>query len=502
MELFDKLDANERYMREAFAQCDDFVNRRMTAHIGRRRDVCVMYIDMLANARIVDMSIISRLMPDGKTVCDDALPLLEAMKAGGISVADLEEARDFETVLMAIMSGDTAVFVDGYDCALIVSSRGFPNRGVPSAEVEVVVQGSHEAFSEVFRINTALLRRRIRDTRLKIEQSRVGRRSGTDVALVYLEDVARPAIVQAAADRLGNIDIDAVLDIGYIEQFIEDDWLSPFPQTQLTERPDKAASAILEGRVVILADNSPFAMILPTTFNAFFQASEDYYQRFQIMSLVRLIRFAAAFLAVALPGLYIALAVFHPSMLPMMLMLKMAGARAHVPFPAVLEILMMELAFELLREAGVRLPGPIGGTIGIVGGLIVGQAAVEAGLVSPIVVIVAAITGIAGFAVPHYSLVSGFRLMKYVVILFSAFLGLFGFWTAAFLILIHLASLKSFGVPYLLPFAAGGINRYEDAKDTLFRLPLFAMKKRPFFADPAQRMRLKLPRMGNKRGKE
>jgi len=428
--------------------------------------------------------------------------VMALLVAAGATAADMREADKFPALMTAMLSGDTLLFVDTAKAAVVLATRGFPNRGVPTAEIESVVQGSQEAFSEVGRINTTLLRRRIRDPRLKIKTLTMGRRSATDVAVVYIEDIARPAIVAEVEARLGNIDIDAVQDIGYIEQLIEDDWMSPFPQSQLTERPDKAAAALLEGRVAVIADNSPFALLLPATLNSSLQASEDYYQRPHITALVRPLRFAAAVMAAVLPGLYIALAVFHPSMLPMMLMFKMAGARAMVPFPAVVEILIMELAFELLREAGVRLPGPVGGTIGIVGGLIIGQAAVEAGLVSPAVVIVVAITGIAGFAVPHYALGAALRLVKYAVIALSAALGLFGFWMAVIFTLIHLAALKSFGVPYLHPLAAGGLNEYGDVKDTLFRLPLFTMKDRPFFASPGHRTRMKLPRTGNTHGKE
>jgi spore germination protein len=318
----------------------------------------------------------------------------------------------------------------------------------------------------------------------------VGRRSQTDIALIYIEGVARPAVIEAVAQRISEIDIDAVLDSGSLEQHIESNWLSPFPQAQLTERPDKAASAILEGRVAVIVDNSPFALVVPVTLNCFFQSSEDYYNRWQIMSLARLIRFGAAFMAVLLPGLYIAVATYHPSMIPMLMATKLAAASQNVPFPAIIEILLMDAAFELLREAGVRLPGAVGGTIGIVGGLIIGQAAVEAGVVSPIVVIIVALTGVAAFAIPHVSLVYGFRLVKYAILLLSAVLGFLGFWAGLLLVLIHLASLRSFGIPYLMPFAAGELSGYAEARDSIFRFPLFTLKKRPFFAQKNQSTRM------------
>ena len=505
MNLFTALDANLRYVRSTLSDCGDLVTRRLAIPaVPEARAACLVYIDMLADARVVSINIIAPIAGASShtPAAPSAASVTELLVSAGLSASDIREAEAFPALFASLLAGETLLFVDGETAALIIATRGFPSRGVPTADIESTVQGSQEAFSEVIRTNTTLIRRRLRDTQLKIKSMSIGRRSATDVAIVYLADVAREDIVREAEARLQNIDIDAIQDISYIEQLIEDDWLSPFPQLQLTERPDKAASAILEGRVAIFADNAPQALLLPATMNASMQASEDYYQRFQITALIRVLRFTAMFLAAALPGLYIALAVFHPSMLPMMLMFKMAGARALVPFPAVVEILMMELAFELLREAGVRLPGPVGGTVGIVGGLIVGQAAVEAGLVSPAVVIIVAITGIASFAVPHYQFAAALRLVKYLVIALSAAFGLFGFWAAAILTLTHLASLKSFGVPYLHPFAAGGLNDYADAKDTVFRLPLFTMKTRPFFASPAQRIRLSLPQTGNKRNKE
>jgi len=242
----------------------------------------------------------------------------------------------------------------------------------------------------------------------------------------------------------------------------------------------------MEGRVAVVIDNSPFVLLVPSVFNSFFSSPEDYYQRFGIMSFTRALRFFATFLAAALPGFYVAMVLFHPEMIPPMLAFKIAGSQAMIPFPTVIEILIMELAFELLREAGLRLPRPIGGAIGIVGGLIVGQAAISAGIVSPMVVIVMALTGITSFAIPTYQLMNGYRLIKYFIIALSATLGLFGFWAAILVIFIHLASLKSFGIPYLYPFAAGGLNKYADCKDTLFRVPLMMMKNRPIYANPKQ----------------
>ena len=314
-----------------------------------------------------------------------------------------------------------------------------------------------------------------------------------------MQDIAKENTLKEVEKRLKNIDIDAILDSGYIEQFIEDDYKSPFPQMQMTERPDKVASALLEGRIAIIVDNTPFVIIVPTILASFYQSSEDYYQRWEIMSFIRIIRYIAGIIALCLPGLYIAIAVYHPSMIPMELILKMIEARKDVPIPAVLEIILMELAFETLKEAGIRLPSAIGSTLGIVGGIIIGQAAVEAGLVSPIVVIVVALTAICSFAIPNIALVSGYRLCKYFIILLSSLLGFFGFWIALLICLIHLVNLKSFGIPYLYPFVSVKEEDYNDVKDTILKLPIFMLKKRPIFAKDSQKIRLK---MKNKKGNE
>ncbi len=506
MSIQTNLDLNIRHMQDVFTDCGDVVGRKFPVGEHKNIWVYITYIDMLISRDTIENTIMNTLMmkirqtpPTFDKLTTD---IFDSLKDGGIATADLKESTDFDEVVTAILSGDTAIFVDGFQKAIVVSTKGFPNRGIQQTDTEVVIQGSKEAFTEAFRFNTVLVRRRIRDTHLKVKQLQVGRRSKTDIALMYLDDVVRPHILEEALSRIHDIDIDAILDSGYIEQLIEDDWISPFPQTQVTERPDKAAAAILEGRIAIIVDNTPFVILIPATLNVFYQASEDYYQRFHIMSFIRVIRYIAGLFAIALPGMYIATAVYHPSMIPMLLVFKMSASRQTVPIPAVVEIIVMELAFELLREAGIRLPAPIGSTIGIVGGIIIGQAAVEAGLVSPIVVIIVALTGICSFAIPHISLVSGYRLMKYLIIFMAAFLGLFGFWIAVLLILIHLVSLKSFGIPYLFPFASGDINGYTDLKDTIFRLPLFMMKKRPFFANPDENVRLNDEKTGNSRRKE
>ena len=484
------LEKNITIIENAFQNCGDIVKRHF--FVGEKKDIAVymIYTDNIVNGNAIEESILTNIMNrcriDGKKE-----GMLKRLNEEVIAIGEMNEVKTFQEIFDAVLLGDTILLMDGNDIALQASTKGFPSRGVSEAKTEVVVQGPKDAFTEIGATNIVLIRRRIRDTKLKVKRTKVGKRSKTDVAILYMEDIVRREILQEVEYKINQIDIDVILDSGYIDQLLENRWLSPFPQLQMTERPDKAASVLLEGRVVIVIDNTPFVVIAPATLNVFFQAAEDYYDRWEIMSFIRLIRYCAGFLAVALPGLYIALTVFHPSMLPTNLALKIAETRQNIPFPAVGEILIMELAFELLREAGIRLPSPVSSTIGIVGGIIIGQAAVEAGIVSPSVVIVSALTGICTFVIPNIALVSGLRLTKYIVLIFSAFLGLYGFWLALILMLIHMASLKSFHIPFLYPFCSASVNNYNDLEDSIFRLPLWFMKKRPIFSNDKHRQREK-----------
>ena len=484
---------NMQHIEDLFTDSQDFIGRYFPVGGAGAPWIYVAYFDAMNDRELFDLSIVRHLYKmDWASLSYEEKNhgLYNTLLNRGIATVDFSEAKSMEDVLYFMMAGDTAIFVDGFDKVIVVATRGFPNRGVQSAETEIVVQGPREAFSEVMRFNTALIRRRIRDTGLKVKQSKIGERSQTDIALMYIEGIVRPEVLAEVERRLEKINIDGVMDAGCVEQLIEENWLSPFPQIQLTERPDKAASSILEGRIAIIVDCSPFVLLVPVSLNMFFQASEDYYNRWQVMSLTRFLRFVGALIAVALPGVYAAVALYHPSMIPFLMVEKLAEASRAVPFPLLMEIILLDAAFELLREAGIRLRSASGGTIGIVGGLIIGQAAVEAGLVSSIVVIIVAMTGIATFSIPNVSLVYGFRLVKYFILILAAAFGFIGLWVGLLVTLIHLAGLKSFRFPYLMPFAAGEMGHYEEWKDSIFRLPLSRMKKRPIYADPKQNTRM------------
>ncbi len=487
--MYRDIDENIRVFENMFTDCGDLVKRKIPVSSTY---IYVLYFDGMADRAVVENRVLDTFMLEiRKTPPNNFKDLTTALINGGLTTADFREEAGFENAAVAVMSGETLLIIDGFDKAIIISTKNYPVREVGKPDTEGSIEGPKEAFTENFRDQTALIRRRIRDTNLKIKQLKAGRRSQTDIALIYLEDVCRPEILQEALRRIESIDIDAILDSGYLSQLINENVTSFFPLMQLTERPDKAAAEILEGRIVIAVDTSPFVIILPAVLPSFYQTGEDYYQNWQAASLIRIIRYIASVLALTLPALYVCLALYNPSMLPAELLLKMSFAREGVPISGIAEIYLMELAFEALREAGIRMPSSIGSTLGIVGGIIIGQAAVDAGIVSPIVVIVVSLTGICSFAIPQIALGSAYRLSKYFLLTAASFFGFLGFWAALITLLIHISSLKSFGIPYLYPFAGGDIEGDEGMRDTFFRFPIRFMKKRPIFSTDKQKIRMK-----------
>ncbi|MBC7326146.1 MAG: spore germination protein, partial [Moorella sp. (in: Bacteria)] len=372
-------------------------------------------------------------------------------------------------------SGDTVLLVDGHAAAIINGARGWEARAISDPVAEPTVRGSRESFVEDLRVNTSLLRRKIKSPHLKIEALRLGEVTNTDVAVAYIEGIVNEKLVAEVKSRLERIKIDAVLETGYIEELIEDNPFSPFPTVNHTEKPDRAAALLLEGRVTILVDGSPFVLTVPNLFVEYLQAPEDYYERFLFASAVRLIRFVSMILSLTLPSLYIAATSFHHELLPTPLLLSIAAQREAVPFPVFIEVLIMELSFEILREAGVRLPRPIGQAVSIVGALVIGEASVRAGLVAAATVIVVALTGIASFTF-FYSFSIAFRLLRFTLMVLSAALGLLGLISGLAVITIHLCSLRSFGVPYLSPMVP---TTGVDLKDVVLRSPWWGMFTRP-----------------------
>lgn len=486
--VFIEIQKNIEGYKDIFKDCADIKMKEMTLGKGKRR--CFLaYIEVNLQSTTFEASAVGKLIDLLGNIPEEEL--CQRLDANSFGISDMTPFASLQEAADAMLTGDPILFIDGYDKALKIADKGYPSLGVKETDSEKVVRGSNEGFSDSIKLNTALIRRRVRSSKLKVRELKAGVRSKTNVDLVFMEDLAYPSLVQEIERRLQVYEIDGVLDSGVLEQLAEEKWYSPFPEFQTTQRPDRAAMAILEGRVVLLSDNSPIALILPTDVNSFLKTTDDYFNRFEAASMARIIRYVAAFLSMTLPGLYLAVTNFHTQILPTSLLLSFWENRIGVPFPEVVEVLLMELSFELLREAGIRLPGAMGNTIGIVGGLIIGQAAVDANLVSPIVVILVAFTALCSFAIPNEEFAFAFRILKFYIVLLSAWLGYFGFLVGILTVLIHLSKLKSFEIPYMMPFVGAELSGYADEWDSVIRRPMRKLTKRPFCAQKNQRTRLR-----------
>lgn len=452
--------------------------------------LAVLFIDGLVDKKAVSDNIIQPLL--SSTIVNDYAEKLNQENAFAliqkhiVSFAEVSTAPNLTQAIKMVLAGDTALFIDGYERVLIFGTRSWEKRAVGEPETEAAVRGPREGFTETLRINTSLLRRRIQHENLRFETMKAGRRTGTSINLAYIKDIVNPHTLEEVRRRIAAIDIDGILESGYIEELIEDAPLSIFPQIEHTERVDKAAAAVLEGRILIMTDNTPFALIVPTTFFQFLAASEDYYERPYIAFALRILRLFVLNIALFLPATYVAVVTFHQEMLPTQLLLSIAAAREGIPFPAVLEALLMETTFEVLREAGVRLPKTVGQAVSIVGGLVIGDAAIRAGLVSPAMVIIVAATAISNFAIPAFNATIALRLLRFPLIILGAVMGLYGVIFGLILILIHLAGLQSFGVPYLTPLVHGSVS---DLAKILIRPPWWAQIYRPKMLALQQRRR-------------
>ena len=489
MKVSENLRDNETYIRRKCENCDDVILRPMKLGKELQKDCLLVYIEAAAGNELLEDSLIGKFI---NRLCSLETEEMEAFVAeNGAGLSGTGTFAAMEEAMACLMSGNAVFFMDGYPKAVKIAGKGYPGMGVLKAESEKTLRGSKEGFSESVKLNTALIRKRIRSSGLKVEEVTLGVRTDTVAALVYMEELIYPDLLREIKDRLKAWEIDGVLDTGMLEQLAEENWISPFPQFESTERPDRAAMEALNGRIILLCDNSPMAVILPTTFNSFLKSTEDRYNRFEMVCFQRLIRYGAVLATLLFSGLYLAVINFHTQILPTNLILSFAEARKGVPFPGLVEILLMELAFELIREAGVRMPGPLGGTIGIVGGLIIGDAAVSANLVSPMTVVVVAVSALSSLAIPNEEFSTAFRLLKYGFILLGGFGGCFGLVLGIFLLAGHLAGLESFHIPYLMPFVGKGLEGFHDERDNLFRGPFHLLKSRPVYARRSQRIRMK-----------
>ncbi|OPX83513.1 MAG: Spore germination protein B1 [Pelotomaculum sp. PtaB.Bin104] len=479
LDLSTDLQTNLRRIRSILSDCSDVVYREFDFAQDEQIKLALIYVDGLVDKTQVSDQILRSLMIDAPLVEQGEeftkARALTLIKKKLLPIHQLSETNNLGQVIDAVLSGDSILLVDGHAYAIISTTRGWEARSVEESQTELVVRGPREAFVETLKVNISLIRRKIKNPNLKIESMKLGEVTKTDVAVVYIKGIVNDKIVTEVKERLNRIKIDAILETGYIEELIEDSPWSPFCTIGHTERPDKVAALLLEGRVAILVDGTPFLLFVPLLLVEALQSPEDYYERSLFSSTVRLLRWLSFVVSLLAPSLYIAIVAFHQEMLPTALLLSLAAQREAVPFPAFVETFLMELAFEILREAGIRLPRQVGQAVSIVGALIIGEAAVQAGLVAAATVIVVALTGIASFTFCYYASTT-IRILRFPIMVMAGTLGLFGLICAVLFILVHLATLRSFGVPFLSPLAPLSTG---DLKDTAVRAPWWAMLRRP-----------------------
>jgi len=455
----------------------DVIIRELYINAQEDLTVTLVFIDVLVDTKVINDNILKPLTQEmslGKAKsCEEIIDMIEH----GVLYHTSQKTRDnISDCIRDIMDGSAALIFDDVKKAVTFDVKDYEIRGITEPVNENVIKGAKDSFIEDFRTNIATLRRRIKSHNLVIEEIIIGRESHSKIGIVYLKGITNQHIVEELRNRLKKIDVDGVLTMGVIEENIIDNKYSPFPQITYTERPDKFCANILEGQVGLITDGFPLGSIVPATFNQFLQAPEDYSQNFIISSLIRLLRYVNLFITLLLPGFYISITTFNHEMLPTKLALSLELAKEGVPFPTFIEVALMLIAFEILVEAGLRLPKLIGQTISIVGAVIVGQAAVEAKFVSPGVVIIIALTAIASFTMPNQDLSNSLRLWRFILVIFSSFIGLYGLSLGALLLMIHLSKMEVFNTPYLVPFVS---DENKQMQDTIFRLPFSTFIKRP-----------------------
>ncbi len=477
LEFSQELEENLDTLKGIIGNSNDIIIRKFAFGSKKRIQAALIFIDGLIDKTLVNENIMKPLMLNIHYIYDEAateINNIHYIESNLISVGDIEETYSINNAVDRFLSGDTILLLDGSKEALIISLHGWKTRSIEEPKTEPVVRGPREGFSETLRINTALLRRKIKNTNFIFESVELGVRTKTDICIAYINGLANPKIIEEIRRRLKRINTDAILESGYIEQFIEDAPFSIFSTIANSEKPDKVAAKLLEGRVAILVDGTPMVLTVPMVFIESFQSAEDYYSRPFFASMIRLLRFLSYSISILAPALYVALTTFHQELIPTPLLLTMMATHEGIPFPAVMEAGIMIIAFEILREAGVRLPRPIGQAVSIVGALVIGESAVSAGLIGAPMVIVVALTAVCSFVVPAQT--DSGAIIRFVLLILAAVMGGYGIAMGIFAIFIHMASLRSFGTPYLSPLAPLSTS---DLKDTFVRAPIWTMFKRP-----------------------
>jgi spore germination protein KA len=453
--------------------------------IGRKLEAALAYIEGMIDKEQLNLSVFPQLM-DREAGSDMGRECpLDYLIENILTVNKVYKSQKFTDVIKQMLTGASILFIEGCTECAVIDTRGYEKRGIDQPVTEKVVRGSQEGFTENLRTNITMVRRIIKNEKLITENLTVGKIDNIMCAVLYHEDLANPKVLQEVKKRIGRIDADFIGGDGMLEQFIEDRPNALFPQVLSTERPDRVASFIMEGQVVIILEGTPAALVVPMSFFRLLHTSEDANSRWIYATFLRILRICGLFVSTLLPGLYVAIVLFHPEAIPTELLVSIAQAKEPVPFPTIIELLILEVSFELIREGGIRVPTTIGQTLGIVGAIILGQAAVSAGLVSPVVVIITSITALGSFTLPNYEMAIAVRIERFLMIFAGAALGMFGISMMILIVSVLACAMKSFGVPFLAPVAP----RTKINPDIFIRAPVWTQKDRPDGFNPPIRQK-------------
>ena len=468
----DKLEANVKYIRDIFASDDTLQFRYLSGTPNSELQFCLIFADGMINNKLMNDDIIFPLMNyEFPNNTDD---LMELILRHVIHSNSAEKTTDMEKIVQAIVYGDTVLFADRCIYSLILNTKGWSTRSIAEPESERVLRGPREGCNESLLVNISMLRRKLRTPDLKLRYATFGRRSHTKVSLCYLDSIVNRNALTELEKRLGQIDIDGMLDSNYIAELVKETPLSPLETVGSSERPDVIAANLLEGRIALFVDGTPVVLTVPHLFIEFFQSDEDYYLNYVFATIGRILRILAFFISISLPAIYISMVTYHQEMLPTPLLLSISSARQNVPFPTSLEMLLMLIVFEMLRESGARMPGIMGQALSIVGALVIGQAAVEAKIISAPIIIIIALTGICGLMIPR---LKGFVILqRFFLMGFSCIMGLYGYLLGMLAMLALLYGTYSFGVPIMPNVYAG---KPQDYKDIFCRIAWPKMVTRP-----------------------
>ncbi len=470
--LSKSLESNLETIKEIFNNDDTLVIRQFENQYESKLKCCIFFIDGMVNAEIINENIISPIV--SSSMIKSGNKTIHSLQYQIIISNQITKTDSLVKLVESIINGDTILFVDGSSEALAINTKGWKTRAIEEPPSEKVLKGPREGFTESVMINLSMIRRKISSSNLRFKFITLGKETRTKACVCYIEGIANKKILDELYKRLETFNIDGALGSNYLQEFIKDEPLSPFKTIGNTERPDVVAAKLLEGRIAIILNGTPSAITLPYLFIEYFQSNEDYYLSFYFGSIGRLLRILGFIITTSVPAIYLALVTFHQELIPTPLVLSISAARQGVPFPTVVELIGLLTVFEILREAGTRMPTYIGQALSIVGALVLGQAAVQARFVSAPIVIIVALAGITGLMIPALTGVS--VIARTILLLLSSALGLYGYVFGMLGIGIHLFSMRSFGVPYMANVTS---LKLQDLKDTFIRAPWWYMEYRP-----------------------